>query len=65
VARDALSRYSLVPMEPADLRAVAQVSRRERARIALAWGKLMDEPDKVGALRDAVRALDRVGRRAR
>jgi len=56
-----LSRYSLVAMEPVDLRAVAQISRRERARIAMAWGKLMDEPDKIGALRDAVRALDGVG----
>jgi hypothetical protein len=52
-------------MGSSDLQAVAQVSRRERARIALAWGNGMhepdDEPDKVGALRDAAQALDGVG----
>src|SRR5262245_23354227 len=45
-------------MHASDLHAVAQVSRRERTRIAAARGRLMDEADKVGALRDAVRALD-------
>lgn len=48
-------------MDADGLRAVADVSRRERARIALARGGDMDHADKVTALRDAMRALREVG----
>jgi predicted nucleotidyltransferase len=50
-------------MERDDLHMVAELSRRERSRIAAAGGGLMDEADKVAALRDAVRALEGVGAR--
>src|SRR5262245_7761741 len=48
-------------MQPGDLRAVAELSRREHARIALVRGGRMAEADKLAALRDVVQALDRVG----
>lgn len=50
-------------MELDGLQTVAQLSRRERIRIATAGRSLMDEADKVGALRDAARALGSVGAR--
>ena len=45
-------------MERDYLHMVAEVSRRELVRIAAAGGGLMDETDKIGALRDAGRVLD-------
>src|SRR5262249_60125908 len=50
-------------MERDGLHMVAELSRRELARIATAGGRPMEEADKIGALRDAARALD--GLRAR
>jgi predicted nucleotidyltransferase len=50
-------------MERDRLHMVAELSRRERSRIAAAGGGLMDEADKVAALRNAVRALEGVGAR--
>jgi hypothetical protein len=50
-------------MERDGLHMVAELSRRERSRIAAAGEGLMDEADKVAALRDAVRALEGVGAR--
>jgi hypothetical protein len=50
-------------MERDGLHTVAQLSRRERSRIAAAGGSLMAEADKIGALRDAVRILEGLGAR--
>ena len=50
-------------MERDGLHMVAEVSRRELTRIATAEGRLMEEADKIGALRDAARALDGLGAR--
>jgi len=45
------------------LEAIARLSARERARIAssVREGPMEPDADKVGALRDAVRALDAIG----
>jgi hypothetical protein len=49
-------------MEPATLHAIANLTARERLLIASFRGTPMDESaDKVAALADAVRALDRLG----
>jgi len=49
-------------MVPGDVYDIAFVSRRERTRIAAARGEGAGmDVDKIGALRDAVRALERIG----
>jgi hypothetical protein len=54
--------YARSGMESSALRAIARVTARERQMIALARKVVMDEPaDKLAALADVVRALDRLG----
>jgi hypothetical protein len=49
-------------MEPSTLEAIIRLTARERLLIALSQGAAMDEsPDKLAALADAGRALDRIG----
>jgi hypothetical protein len=49
-------------MEPRSLRDVARLTQRESLRIAAARGTATSEsPDKIAALADTVRALDRIG----
>lgn len=49
-------------MEPSALDAIIRLTARERLLIASSRGAAMDEsPDKLAALADAVRALDRLG----
>ncbi len=50
-------------MERDGLQMVAELSHRELVRIATARGSLIDESDKVGALRAAGRLLDDLGAR--
>jgi hypothetical protein len=49
-------------MEPSTFEMIARITARERLLIASSQGAAMDDPpDKVAALADVARALDRVG----
>jgi hypothetical protein len=51
-----------ISMETSVLTTIARISARERRLIASSRGATMDEsPDKIAALTDVVRALDRLG----